>query len=107
MSSILEKLVDKTNVKVKLKNTPITNEETISITYGCMEFFDSYRFLSMALDELVENLDKDDLNILKKKFPDERQYLNLKNVMLMNFLIILIVIIELLIIWKKKTSLVK
>ena len=35
-------------------NIPKTNEEYISVTYGCIRFLDSYRFLSMSLEGLVE-----------------------------------------------------
>ena len=38
-----KKLVDKKNDKVKSDITPKTNEEYISVTYGCIRFFDSYR----------------------------------------------------------------
>ena len=48
------------------------------MTYGCIRFIDSYRFLSSGLDSLVKNLDKDDFKILKKEFPDKWQYLNKK-----------------------------
>ena len=33
---------------------PETNEEYISVTYGCINFIDSYRFLSSSLDSLVK-----------------------------------------------------
>ena len=65
-----KKLVDKKNDHVKNDNIPKTNKENISVTYGCIRFIDSYRFLSMGLDELVKNLDHDDFNILKKEFLD-------------------------------------
>ena len=48
-----EKLDDKKNDKVKFDIIPKTNEEYISVTYGCIRFIDSYRFLSMSLDGLV------------------------------------------------------
>ena len=35
---------------------PKTNEEYISVTYGCIRFIDSYRFLSSGLDSLVKTL---------------------------------------------------
>ena len=74
----LKKLVDLKNVKVKFDNIPKTNEEYISVTYGCIRFKDSYRFLSHSLDKLVKNIDEDDYNILKKEFPDTWQHLNKK-----------------------------
>ena len=45
---------------------------------GCIRFIDTYRFLSVTLDGLVKKLKKDDFKILKKEFPDKRQYLNKK-----------------------------
>ena len=73
-----KKLVDKKKDKVDFDIIPKTNEEYISVTYGCIRFIDSYRFLSCGLDSLVENLDEDDFKILKKEFPDKWQYLNKK-----------------------------
>ena len=73
-----KKLVDLKNDEVKMKSFPKTNEEYKAVTYGCIRFIDSYRFLSESLDKLVKNLDSDDFIILKKKFPDKRQYLNKK-----------------------------
>ena len=45
------------------------------MTYGCIRFIDSYRFLSGSLDSILKNLHKDDFNVLKKEFPDKWQYL--------------------------------
>ena len=73
-----KKLVDLKNDKVKLRIIPKTNEEYISVSYGCVRFIDSYIFLSESSDKLVKNLDSDDFIILKKEFPDEWQYLNKK-----------------------------
>ena len=73
-----KKLVDKKNDKVKFDIIPKTNEAYISVTYGCIRFIDSYRFLSSSLDSLVKNLDEDDFKILKKEFPDKWLYLNKK-----------------------------
>ena len=39
-----QKLVDKKIHKVKFAIIPKTNEEYISVTYGCIRFIDSYRF---------------------------------------------------------------
>ena len=72
------KVVDKKNDKVEFDIIPKTNEEYISVTYGCIRFIDSYRFLSSGLDSLVKKLDEDDFKILKKEFPDKWQYLNKK-----------------------------
>ena len=48
------------------------------MTYGCIRFIVSFRFLSESLDKLVENLDEDGFNFLKKEFPDKWQNLNKK-----------------------------
>ena len=73
-----KKLVDKKKDKVDFDIIPKTNEEYISVTYGCIRFIDSYRFLSSGLDLVVKNLVEDDFKILKKEFPDKWQYLNKK-----------------------------
>ena len=51
-----KKLVDMKNDKVKFDIKPKTNEEYISVTYGCIRFIDSYIFLSGSLDKLVKTL---------------------------------------------------
>ncbi len=45
-----KKLVDKKKDKVDFEIIPKTSEEYISVTYGCIRFIDSYRFLSSGLD---------------------------------------------------------
>ena len=44
-----KKLVDKKKDKVDFEIERKTNEEYISVTYGCITFIDSYRFLSSNL----------------------------------------------------------
>ena len=51
-----KKLVDKKNDEVKFDNIPKTKEEYILVTYGCIRFIDSYRFLSSSLDSLVKTI---------------------------------------------------
>ena len=65
-----KRLVDLKNNKVNYKIIPEPNEEYISVSYGCIGFIDSYRFLSSSLDQLVKNLDNDDFLILRKEFLD-------------------------------------
>ena len=60
-----KKLVDKKNDKVKFDIIPKTNEESISVTYGCIRFIDSYRFQSSRLDALVKTLVDNSHKILK------------------------------------------
>ena len=65
-----KKLVDKKNDKVIFDIIPKTNEEYISVTYGCIRFIDSYRFQSSSLDSLVKAL-VDNSNKRLKDFKDE------------------------------------
>ena len=58
-------LVDFKNDKVYFDFLPKTNEEYISVTYGCIRFKDSYRFLSSSLDSLVKTLVDNDNKTLK------------------------------------------
>ena len=77
-----KKLVDKKNDKVKFDIIPKTNEEYISVTYGCIKFIDSYRFLSSGLDSLVKTLvdnSNKTLGDLKKEIIDNDQILNIIN----------------------------
>ena len=80
-----KKLIDKKNDKVKFDIIPKTNEELISVTYGCIRFIDSYRFLSSGLDSLVKTLvdnSHKSLKKLKKEIVDNDEILNIvkKNV---------------------------
>ena len=70
MSSIFIELVHRKKDKVRFDIIREANREYISVTYGCIRFFDGYRFSSYSLDELVETLDKDEFDLFKKKtFP--------------------------------------
>ena len=42
--------------EIKFENIPKTDEEYISVRYGCIKFIDSYRLLSSSLDKLVKTL---------------------------------------------------
>ena len=75
-----KKLVDKKKDKVDFDTIPKTNEEYISVTYGCIRFIDSYRFLSSSLDSLVETLvdnSNKTLGDLKKEIVDNDYILNI------------------------------
>ena len=63
------------NDKLKFDIIPKTNEECLSVTYGCIRFTDSYSFLSLSLGASFINFNEVDFKILKKEFPDEWQYL--------------------------------
>ena len=90
-----KKLVDEKNDKVKFDKLPKTNEEYISVTYGCIRFIDSYRFLSSGLDSLIKTLvdnshkslknlkeeivNNDEIsNIINKIVEDDRNFDDLK-----------------------------
>ena len=66
-----KRLLVKRNAKVNNEIIPKTNVEYSWVTYGCTRFIDSYRFLSMGLDDLVKTLHNVDFEILKKEFSDE------------------------------------
>ena len=51
-----KKLADKKKDKLDFEIIPKTNEEYISVTYGCIRFIDSYRFQLSSLDSLVKTL---------------------------------------------------
>ena len=77
-----KKLVVKKNDKVKFDNIPKTNEEYISVTYGCIRFIDSYRFLSSGLDSLVKTLVDNShktLKNLKEEIEDIHEKLDIVN----------------------------
>ena len=77
-----KKLVDKKNHKVKFDIIPKTNEEYMSVTYGCNRFIDSYRFLSSGLDSLIKTLvdnSNKTLKNLKEEIVDNDEILNIIN----------------------------
>ena len=76
------KLVDKKNDKVKFEIIPKTNEEYISVTYGCIRFIDSYRFLSSGLDSSVKTLVDNGyktLKNLKKEIVENDEIMDIVN----------------------------
>ena len=59
-----------------------TNEEYISVTYSCIRFIDSYRFLSSGLDSLIRTLFDNNhktLKNLKKEIVDNDEILDIVN----------------------------
>ena len=75
-----KKLVDKKKDKVDFDIIPKTNEEYISVTYGCIRFIDSYRFLSSGLDSLVKTIvdnSQKTLKNLKEEIVDNDEILNI------------------------------
>ena len=73
--SFFKGIVDKKNDKVKIDIIPKIKEKNTSVTYGCIRFTDSYRFLSTGSDELIKTLDNDVFDNLKKEFSDKWEYL--------------------------------
>ena len=67
--------------KVNFDNIPETDKEYISVTYGCMRFTDSYRFLSSSLDSLDKTpVDSNKtLKTLKEETVDKGEILNIVN----------------------------
>ena len=57
--------------------TPRTNEEYVSVNYGCVKFLDSMRCQQDSLEKLTESLKDDDYIHLKKHFPNH--WMLLKN----------------------------
>ena len=83
-----KKLVDKKNDKIKFVFIPKTNDEYISVKYGCIRFLDNYIFLSSSLDSLVKTLIDNShktLKDFKEEIVDIGEILN--NVNEMKFLI--------------------
>ena len=77
-----KKFVDKKNDQVKIDIIPKTNEEHISVTYGCIRFIDSYRFLSSSLDSLVKTLvdnSNKTVKYLKEEIVHNDEILNIVN----------------------------
>ena len=60
-------LIDRKPDHINLSVIPKTNEEYISVTYGCLRFIDSYRFLQSSLDELVKTLNEEDFKNFEKR----------------------------------------
>ena len=75
-----KKFVDRKKDKVEFEIISKTNEKYISVTYGCIRFIDSYRFLSNSLDSLVKALVNNSHKTLKdfeKEVVDNDEILNI------------------------------
>ena len=80
---VFKNLVDKKNDKVKSDNIPKTNEEYISVTYGCIRFFDSYRkkaneklIFSILHDRREKQIPKDKLGQIVRTADIKRNFSN-------------------------------
>ena len=78
---LFRRLVNKKKDKVDFEIIPKTNEEYISVTYGCIRFIDSYRFLSSGLDSLVKTFVDNSHKTLKdfEEIVDNDEVLNIVN----------------------------
>ena len=77
-----KRLVNKKKDKVDFEIIPKTNEEYVSVTYGCIRFIDSYRFLSSGFDSLVKTLVDNSHKTLKdfeEEIIDNDEKLNIVN----------------------------
>ena len=74
-----KRLVDKNCDKVKFVIIHKTNQEYISVIYGCIIIIDSYRYLSSSLDKLVKAVvhnSQKTLKDLKEEIADNDEKLN-------------------------------
>ena len=79
---LFKKLVDKKNDKVKFDILPKTNGGYMSVTYGCIRFNDSCRFLSSSLVSLGKTLvdiSNKTLKNLREEIVDYAEILNIVN----------------------------
>ena len=75
-----KKLIDKKKDHVEFELIPKTNEEYISVTYGCIRFIDSSRFQSSSLESLVKTVvdnNNKTLGNLKREIVDNNFILNI------------------------------
>ena len=63
-------LINSRVYKIDLSVIPRTNEEYMSVNYGCVKFLDSMRSQQASLEKLTESLKDDDYIHLKKQFPN-------------------------------------
>ena len=64
-NELINSKVDANNISV----IPRTNEEYMSVNYGCVKFLGSMRFQTDSLEKLTESLKDVDYHHLKKNFP--------------------------------------
>ena len=72
-NDLINSKINKNNLSV----IPRTNEEYMSVNYGCIKFLDSMRFQQDSLEKLTESLEDDDYIHLKRNFPNH--WMLLKN----------------------------
>ena len=64
--------------KINLSVIARTNEEYMSVNYGCINFLDSMRFQPASMESLTESLKDEDYIHLKKNFPNHWMILKKK-----------------------------
>ena len=82
VTCFFKKMVDKKNDKVNFDIISKTNEEFLSVTYGCIRFIDSYRLLSSGFYSLVKTLVDNShktLKNLKEEIVDNDEILDIEN----------------------------
>ena len=73
-NELINSKVDKINLSV----IPKTNEEYMSVNYGCVKFLDSMRFQQASLEQLTQSLKDEDYIHLKRHFPNRWMILKKK-----------------------------
>ena len=73
-NELINTKVDKNDLSVVAK----TNEEYMSVNYGCIKFLDSMRFQPASMESLTESLKDEDYIHLKRNFPNHWMLLKKK-----------------------------
>ena len=63
-------LINSKNDKIKLSVKSRTNEEYMSVKYGCIQFLESMRFQPGSMEFLTESSKDEDWIHLKEEFPN-------------------------------------
>ena len=80
-NELINSKVDKINLSV----IPRTNEEDMSVNFGCIKILDSMRFQQDSLEKLTESLKDEDYIHLKRNFPNHWNLLKKKLAYLYEF----------------------
>ena len=74
----LNDLIISKNDKIRLSVIPRTNEEYMSVNYGCIKFLDSMRFQHDSVEKLTESLNDQGYIHLEQKVPNHWMILRKK-----------------------------